>query len=178
MKKTGNHEFQSHPMEGKKMQKAENHENRLTWQQWDEQSKGNPIKLTVEQWSELQQRHQLEVDRQACHQPNLVAHDRGSAMNTTFNITVEKIDGGHRVKINHEGAQLDHNAKQETIAAIQDYWDALEVHANSQESLNIMKTRRNDMKRRIKDHSELIERFEGEGRFIEGPEEGDDGLPF
>jgi hypothetical protein len=95
-------------------------------------------------------------------------------MRTTINITVEKTNGGHRFKITHEGDQLDRDAGIETFAALRGYWEAIAAYSQSRESVNIMKSKQENITQRINLCVDTIKQFQGEGLIWLEPEFGDD----
>ena len=99
-------------------------------------------------------------------------------MKTTINITVEKVESGHRVKINHDGNQLEHPAIVEVDAALREYWQAIEMQENAVESLRIMKAKRKNMKKFINDSVDWLNICQGEGMLRKKPDESCSDVPF
>ena len=96
-------------------------------------------------------------------------------MKTTVTISVEKVEKGYMVKINHGGDQLEPRGISEVDAGLREYWRAIEMQSNAVESLRIMKTKRKDMKKFINDSIDWLDQCQGEGMLRESDE---DRIPF
>ena len=97
-------------------------------------------------------------------------------MKTTVTITVEEVDNGHRIKINHDGDRLKMSEIAVVGAALSEYWRAIEIQENAVESLRIMKAKRKDMKKFINDSVDWLEKCQHEGMLKDS--NSGDSIPF
>ena len=97
-------------------------------------------------------------------------------MNTKVTMTIEKVESGYRVKINHDGNQLEHPAIDVVGAALCEYWKTIEKQEHTEEDLRFMKAKRKDMKKFINNSVDWLDRCRGEGMLRDVAFEDD--IPF
>ena len=88
-------------------------------------------------------------------------------MKTTVTITVENVEGGHNVKINHVGDQLDNCAPLTAMKdGLDNYFESIGRQGRIENSLKIMKMKRQEMKSAKSEVAEMLDNFQDDGVLI------------